>query len=197
MPPIDVTPGTGAMPYRNTREHWGHVSIALHWLTAVLVLGLLLVGFLMESLPNTPFKREVYVWHKSFGLIVGALTLLRIGWRLAQPSPRLPAEMARWKRYAARAGHAGLYLLLLLMPVSGALYNYASNFRTPLFDLVLLERAGSIDRELRAVAGAIHEWAAWALVALLLAHAAAALSHHYRWKDRVLHRMAPWIKPPT
>ena len=184
------------MPYRNTREHWGRVSIALHWLTAGLVLGLLLVGFLMESLPNSPFKRDVYVWHKSFGLIVGALTLLRIGWRLAQPAPALPPGTPAWKRLAAHTGHAGLYLLLLLMPISGALYNYAANFRTPLFDLTLLERAGNVDRELRAIAGALHEWGAWLLVALLLAHTAAALSHHYRLKDRVLHRMAPWIRPP-
>jgi len=185
------------MHYRNTREHWGRVSIALHWLTAILVLGLLLVGFLMESLPNSPFKRDVYVWHKSFGLIVGGLTLLRIGWRLAQPSPALPAAMGVWQRFAAHAGHTGLYLLLLLMPLSGALYNYASNFSTPLFDFTLLERAGSVDRELRALSGAIHEYAAWAFVALLLAHAAAALSHHYRLKDSVLRRMAPWIKPPA
>lgn len=185
------------MPIRNAAERWGSVSIALHWVTVLVVLGLVTVGFVMEELPNTPMKRDVYALHKSFGLTVLFLTVLRLGWRLAQPTPALPATMPAWQRLSASLGHFGLYALLLVMPLSGWAYNWASNFSTPFFGLTLMERAGSIDRELRALAGEVHEYAAYALIALLVAHAGAAFYHHYQLKDRVLHRMAPWIKPLT
>lgn len=185
------------MPIRNTAERWGHASIALHWITVLLVFGLVIVGFIMQELPNTPFKRDVYALHKSFGLTVLGLTALRLLWRALQPTPTLPAPMPAWQRWAARLGHGGLYALLLGIPASGFAYNWASNFSTPFFGLTLLERAGSIDRELRALAGDLHEWGVYALLALLVAHAGAAFYHHYGLKDRVLARMAPWMRPPA
>lgn len=184
------------MPMFNTREHWGLASITLHWVTALLVLGLVFVGFLMQELPNTPFKREVYLLHKSFGLLVLGLTVLRLLLRLLQPTPLLPATLPRLTRLLARLGHAGLYLLLLAIPVTGWLYNRAANFATPFFEWTLLPRAGVVDRELRALAGDLHTSAVYALLALLLAHAGAALWHHYRHRNLVLTRMAPWVGPP-
>lgn len=181
------------MPLTNTPERWGHLSIALHWFTALLVIGLLLIGFFMDELPNTPLKRDVFIWHKSFGLTVFALTAMRIGWRLAQPTPSLPADMPAWERFAAKLGHAGLYLLLLGMPASGALMNWASNFPTPLFGMTLIERAGQVDRALKSLGHELHEWGGWALLALLLVHAGAALWHHHHRRDGVLARMAPWL----
>ena len=185
------------MPVCNTTDRWGHASIALHWITALAVLGLLVVGFTMESLPNTPFKRDVYLLHKSLGLTIGGLTVLRLLWRWVQPTPALPEGTPASQRLAAHAGHVGLYVLLLAMPASGLLYNWASNFTTPWFGLTVLDRAGQVDRELKAIAGDVHELAGWALAALLLAHAGAAFWHHYRLRDRVLWRMAPWIRPPA
>ena len=64
------------MPIRNTTERWGHLSIALHWITVAVILSLVVVGFVMEDLPNTPFKRDVYLLHKSFGLTVLALGVI-------------------------------------------------------------------------------------------------------------------------
>ena len=183
------------MPIRNTSERWGSLSIALHWVTALLVLGLVAVGFVMEELPNTPMKREVYVLHKSFGLTVLFLTALRLGWRLVQPTPSLPAGTSALQRWAARAGHAGLYALLVAVPASGWAYNWASNFVTPYFGWTLMAKAGAVDRELKALAQTVHEWGVYALLALLVAHAGAAFYHHYHLKDRVLARMAPWLPP--
>jgi cytochrome b561 len=183
------------MPIRNTTERWGHLSIALHWVTVVLILSLVTVGFVMEDLPNTPFKRDVYLLHKSFGLTVLALTALRLGWRFVQPTPALPDGMPAWQRWAAHGGHLGLYALMIAIPASGWAYNWASNFATPYFGWTLLERAGAVDRELKAIAGVVHEWGVYALLALLVAHAGAAFYHHYQLKDAVLRRMAPWVKP--
>lgn len=183
------------MPIRNTTDRWGHVSIALHWATLVLILGLVAVGFLMQELPNTPLKRDVYLMHKSFGLTVLFLTALRLGWRLLQPAPALPAGTVRWQRWAAHAGHGALYALLVAIPASGWTYNRASNFSTDWFGLTLMGRAGAVDAELKAIAGAVHEWSVYALLALLVVHAGAAFHHHYQLKDAVLRRMAPWLKP--
>lgn len=183
------------MPIRNSAERWGLVSVTLHWITVLLVLGLVAVGFLMQELPNTPFKRDVYALHKSLGLTVLGLTALRLLWRVLQPTPALPATMPRWQRWAAQVGHAGLYALLVAIPASGWTYNWASNFSTPLFGWTLMERAGAVDRELKALAGAVHEWGVYALLVLLAVHAGAAFYHHYQLKDGVLARMAPWIRP--
>ncbi len=183
------------MPIRNTIDRWGSVSITLHWLTALLVLGLVAVGFVMGELPNTPMKRDVYALHKSLGLTVLGLTALRLGWRLLQPTPALPDGLPAWQQWAAKLGHFGLYALLLLIPASGWVYNWASNFSTPFFGWTLLDKAGSVDSALKANAHLVHEWGVYALLALLVAHAGAAFWHHYQLKDRVLSRMAPWLKP--
>ncbi len=183
------------MPIRNTTERWGGVSIALHWISVLLILSLVVVGFVMQELPNTPLKRDVYVLHKSFGLTVLALTALRLGWRLVQPTPTLPAAMPAWQRWSAKLGHAGLYALLVAIPASGWTYNWASNFVTPYFGWTLMDKAGAVDRDLKALAGDVHEYGVYALLALLVAHAGAAFYHHYQLKDRVLNRMAPWFKP--
>jgi cytochrome b561 len=153
------------MPIHNTTERWGHLSIALHWLTVVMILSLVTVGFVMEDLPNT------------------------------QPTPALPDGMPAWQRWAAHGGHLGLYGLMIAIPASGWAYNWASNFATPYFGWTLMARAGAVDRELKAIAGAVHEWGVYALLALLVAHAGAAFYHHYQLKDAVLRRMAPWLKP--
>jgi cytochrome b561 len=183
------------MPLQNTTERWGSLSIALHWVTVLVVLCLVVVGFVMEDLPNTPMKRDVYLLHKSFGLTVLFLTVLRLGWRFVQPTPALPDSMSAPQRWAAKLGHLGLYALLVAIPASGWTYNWASNFVTPYFGWTLMAKAGAVDRELKALAGEVHEWGVYALLALLVAHAGAAFYHHYQLKDRVLARMAPWIKP--
>lgn len=183
------------MPIRNTTERWGHLSIALHWVTVLLILGLVIVGFVMQELPNTPTKRDVYLLHKSFGLTVLFLTGARLLWRLLQPTPALPSTMPAWQRWGAHVGHVGLYGLLILIPASGWAYNYASNFVTPYFGWTLMDKAGAIDAVMKANTRLVHEWGVYALLALLVAHAGAAFYHHYQLKDRVLNRMAPWFKP--
>ena len=72
---------------RNSPERWGTVSIGLHWLTALLILGLAVVGLIMTELPTSPFKMQVYALHKSFGLTVLALAVLRLLWRWIAGSP--------------------------------------------------------------------------------------------------------------
>ena len=85
------------MRIRNDTDHWGAVSIGLHWLTVVLVLGLAVVGLIMTELPTGTFKVQVYALHKSFGLTVLGLAILRLLWRLVAGAPKPVPDTPRWQ----------------------------------------------------------------------------------------------------
>lgn len=187
------------MPLRNTPETWGAVHKALHWLIALAVLALLVVGWIMDEMPNSPRKIEVYALHKSFGITVLALMLVRLAWRRANPRPALPPTMKRWERTLAGVVHGGLYVVLVAMPLSGWLYNSASNFGLKWFGLVAIPPLSGPDKELKYLAEDVHGALAWAIVALVVLHVAGALKHHFVDRDDVLRRMLPGRRaaPPT
>lgn len=184
------------MPIRNTAERWGWVSIGLHWLTLLAIAGLVLVGFLMQELPNSPTKIQVYGLHKSFGLTVLALTVLRLLWRLVAGTPAPVPGTPRWQSFIAQATHGALYVILLAMPLSGWLYNSASGFPLKWFGLFSLPKLSGYDAGVKAFALAAHEWLFIALAVIVAVHAAAALKHHYLDRDATLSRMLPGLPPP-
>jgi cytochrome b561 len=174
---------------RNNSQRWGSISIGLHWLTALLIIGLSIVGLVMTELPNSPLKMQVYALHKSFGLTVLALTLLRLAWRFIAGAPAdLPAS--RLQTLAAKAVHGLMYFLLLAMPLSGWLFNSAAGFPLRWFNLVQLPKLFiGYNPVLKDLAHDLHESGFYLLAALLLVHAGAALFHHYVLKDDALKRM--------
>ena len=174
----------------NSKDQWGWISITLHWLTAVLILGLAMVGLLMTELPNSPFKMQIYAMHKSFGLTVLVLTLLRLAWRFIAGRPDQLLESGRLQTLAAKAVHGALYALLLAMPLSGWLYNSASGFALKWFGLITLPKLFTgFNPTVKAFALASHETLFYILAAVLLIHAGAALWHHYAKHDHTLNRM--------
>ncbi|KAA2285181.1 cytochrome b [Arenimonas fontis] len=185
------------MPIRNLPERWGGPSIVLHWLSLILVLALAIIGLLMSELPNSAFKVQVYALHKSLGLSVLGLTAVRLLWRLAAGSPGPVPGTPRWMHAAAQATHGALYALLLLMPLSGWLYNSASGFPLKFFGWFDVPALSGRDPQLKAFAHEAHEWLFIALAVLVTVHAAAALYHHYRRRDATLARMLPLAKPPA
>lgn len=181
------------MPIRNSADHWGAVSIALHWLTVVMILGLAVVGLLMGELPNSPLKISVYAMHKSFGLTVLGMTLLRLLWRLWAGAPAAVPSTPRWQQWLANAVHGALYALLLAIPLSGWLYNSASGFPLKWFGLFSLPKLSGYQPELKHFAHEAHETLFYVLALLVLLHAVAALKHHYLDRDSTLRRMWPWL----
>lgn len=170
---------------------WSGISIALHWLVALLVLGLLLVGPLMTELPNNPTKVKVYALHKSMGLAVLALVALRLLWRLYAGAPAPVPGTPRWQHVAATVVHWAMYALLLAIPLAGWAYNSASNFPLQWFGLFNLPPLVAPDPGMRAFWRELHGWLAFSLAVLALGHAAAALKHHYLDRDDTLRRMLP------
>lgn len=183
------------MPLRNTDTRWGGVAQAFHWLIAVLIVAQGAIGLTMVELALSPTKIKVYALHKSIGLTVLALALLRLAWRAGNRAPRDPAATPRWQRVAARVSHVALYVLILALPLSGWLFNSASNFPLAWFGLVHLpSQTGHVDAALKAFALTAHLTLFWTLVAVLVMHVGAALWHHYDQRDDVLLRMLPWTR---
>ncbi len=173
---------------RNSPQAWGRISIALHWLTAILILGLAAVGLIMTELPTSPLKMQVYGLHKSFGLTVLALTVIRLAWRMLAGTPEaIPAPKAQL--VVAKTVHGLMYGLLFAIPLSGWLYNSASGFPLRWFGMPLPKLFTGFNPAIKQMAHALHENLFYALALLLLLHAGAALWHHYIKRDNLLKRM--------
>ena len=181
------------MAMRNSWQTWGSLSIGLHWLTLIFILSLAIVGLFMTELANGPLKIQVYALHKSFGLTVLGLTIIRLVWRLFSITPKITANMPTWQNLIAKLTHGLLYLLLFAMPISGWLYNSAAGFPLKYFGLFKLPKLSDYNPELKQFAGDAHETFFYILALLMLIHAGAALKHHYLDKDTTLIRMLPWL----
>lgn len=175
------------------RSRYSSLSIFLHWLIALLVAGQFIGMSYLEGLERgDPFLGPGYMLHKSTGLTILALTLVRIVARLTEKFPELPEHMAMWERILARSTHIGFYGLLLLMPVSGWAFGVTAERGLDwygLFGVPELPLAG-----LREVAHEAHEVGAYAFLVLIAAHVAGALKHHLLDRDTVLHRMLPVVR---
>ncbi|HEX6834433.1 MAG TPA: cytochrome b [Rudaea sp.] len=180
---------------KSDRDHWGSLSKFFHWTIVLLILVQGAVGLIMVGLPKRPNIIPIFNFHKSVGLTILALVVLRLVWRLIDGRPADPPTMSRAQMYGARFGHALLYALLFLVPLSGWWFDSVSALR-PLywFGLVQIPPLGGPDPsmpDLKQIAAERHEWLFWTLVIVAAGHAAAALFHQFVVRDGVLARMWP------
>ncbi|MEL6791959.1 MAG: cytochrome b [Pseudomonadota bacterium] len=185
------------MGVRNTAEGWGWLARIIHWSVTLIILGLLGLGFYMTNFVEDVFEQfGLTQIHKSWGFTVFVLVLARMVWRLANPTPRLPDGMSPVEKGLAHGGHLALYVLMIAMPLSGWLMSSASplqelyGIKNKVFGLFEMPDPfvpGS--QELETLFADIHYVCAIALTAVVAAHAAAALKHHFIEKDNVLRRM--------
>ncbi len=180
---------------------YGHIAKLLHWMTALLILALFTLGKAMTGMDlNLQMKFDLYQLHKSLGLTVFALTLLRILWRFSHPAPELPANMNKLERGAARLTHIGFYVLLLVLPLSGWLMVSASPlpietklyWRYPVPHLPMLETLTADQKIIwEGWFKTSHYVLTYTIAALFLLHVAGALRHHFFLGDEVFWRMWP------
>lgn len=184
---------------RYSQTRYGAVAQSLHWASAFLIFALLAVGWTMTDLPPGSAQQfKLFQLHKSLGVTVFALTLIRLVWRLRHGVPALPATMPLWERRAAGLGHLGLYALAFGLPLTGWAVVSSSPFNIPtlLYGVIPLPHlwflAEATDKKaLSHLLGDVHAAAAFGLVGLLAVHVGAALRHHIWLKDDVLRRMLP------
>jgi cytochrome b561 len=181
------------MRLKSDATHWGSLAKAFHWTIVLLLLAQGALGLVMVNLPKRPGVIPYFTFHKSLGLTILLLALLRLGWRLFDRRPEEPASMPRGQVIVARIGHALLYALLFAVPLSGWLFDSATTLR-PLYWWGLVQMpslTGGADEGLKELAKAMHFWLFWSLIAVAAGHAAAALVHHFFNRDDVLRRMLP------
>lgn len=182
------------MKLRSDDRHWGSVAKSFHWIVALAILGNGVFGLCMDLASNPMQKINWLALHKSIGLTVLALMVLRLAWRWGDGRPReLPAP--RWQLLVSRATHAALYLLALAMPLTGWWFNTVTGKPLQWFKLFNLPGLGAKSDALRHVAHTVHESMFWLIVLVLVLHVGAALKHHVFDGDNVLRRMLPFGKP--
>lgn len=180
---------------KNSINSYGSITKTFHWLIAVLVMGMLIMGFFLEDMPKS-IRSNMIGLHKSIGLTILLLIVTRLIWRFVNPTPVLPITVARWEQIAARFVHILFYILLVLMPISG--WVMSSLGLHPVFFLGLFNVTLPLAKNetLGNYFFNAHAVIAWIIIGLLVLHIGAALKHHFFDKNNVLLRMLPGYKPP-
>lgn len=174
--------------WRNDRQGYGWISIALHWGMALLILAMYPLGLYIVSLGYYDPGYRIYPhWHRSLGILLALLLLLRLSWRLLNPTPESLARQA-WEKWAAHLGHLGLYLLLMLVLASGYFLSTADGRSIQVFNWFQVPASPWFHRQ-EDLAGEIHFYAASAMMLLVGIHLLAALKHHFIERDFTLKRM--------
>jgi cytochrome b561 len=179
------------MTYGTRTDHYPATSKLLHWLVAACVLITLPVAIAMNRVGQGPTQDSLYNLHKSLGILILVLMLLRLINRLVVGALAPEAEIAPWQKTVSSIVHASLYVLLLAMPIVGYIANSAYGASTPFFGLFELPSIVGKNEELATQLFTLHRWVGWLVILLALMHISAALYHHFIRRDAVLKRMLP------
>lgn len=169
-------------------------AMALHWLTALLVIVTFPLGIYMHGLQFSPFKLQLVSYHKWVGVTIFLLIVARLAWRISHAPPPLPDSIPVWQQRAAQGLHLLLYVLLLVIPVSGWLMSSAKGVPVVYLGLVQLPDLVGKDKGLGDVLEEVHEMLNFGLLGLVGMHVAAAFKHHFIDRDATLLRMLPFGK---
>ncbi len=179
------------MPARNSAVRYGFVAQSLHWVIVSLLIVQVTLGKVADDLPLGLDKLAMLARHKSVGITILALAVIRLTWRLIDRPPP-PPPMPRWQSYASRLTHAAFYVLLFALPITGWLMSSAANYPVSWFGVVQLPDLVAPDREFKHLLEEVHETLVKVLIALTILHIVAALKHQFIDRDGLLRRMLPW-----
>jgi cytochrome b561 len=183
------------MQWSNTSNAYGAVAKFLHWSIVILIIAQYFLAEAAEELPDGLEKLAIVTNHKSFGMLVLALAMLRISWKVLNRGQPAPVPMPKAQRIAAAAGHGLLYLLILAQPITGWMMSSAANYPVTFFGLFQFPSLVAANHDLHETLEEVHEALFGALVAIAVLHALAALYHHFWMKDDTLRRMLPFARP--
>lgn len=176
--------------WRDSEQSYGWVAILLHWMVALGVIGLFALGVWMVGLTYyDPWYNRAPDWHRSVGMLLLGVLLLRFAWRLWLPRPAPEPAHKPWERVLGHAAHGLLNLLTLAVIVAGYLISSADGRPVAVFDWFSVPAVFDGFEQQESLAGDWHRWLAYVLIGLAALHALAALKHHFVDRDRTLRRM--------
>jgi cytochrome b561 len=183
------------MPIRNTTHRWGAVTQSLHWLIVALIIMQVTLATLADEAPPAK-KLGLLAYHKSVGITILTLAVLRLVWRWLNPTPLLPTTLKPYERALARFTHVMLYVLLFAMPLSGWMMSSARGFPVSWFGFLQLPDLVPKSKPLFEALVVTHGTLAVVLGVVVALHVAGAMKHHFVLRDDVLRRMLPFSAPP-
>ena len=174
----------------NTKANYGYITIFLHWLSAISIIGLFALGYYMVDLSYyDQWYKTAPELHKSIGILLFIVMIFRVLWRYIQVSPAHLSSHSDWERKAGKLIHSVLYVLIFMIMISGYLISTADDRGIEVFTFFIVPGFGSFFENQEDIAGLVHQWLAYILIALSLLHAMAAVKHHVINKDNTLNRM--------
>lgn len=179
------------MSLRSNDRQWGSVAKFFHWTTALLIIGNGIFGLAMDLASSPMQKINWLALHKSIGLTVLALLVLRLLWRIGDGRPK-DEPAPRWQTVLAHAVHGVLFLFVAALPLSGWWFNSVTGKPLQFFKMFNLPALAAANPELRHFAHGVHEKLFWILVAILVLHVGGALKHQWQDRDNTLLRMLPF-----
>jgi cytochrome b561 len=182
------------MPNQTSPARYSAVAQTFHWIIAGLIVTQFTLAWLADGLPLGVHKLALLARHKSFGMTVLMLAVLRLVWRLFNRPPELPTGMSKSERHLAKATHVLLYVLIFLMPLTGWLMSSAKNYSVSWFGRFTWPNLIGPNERVFDALRTVHQTLSWLLFAVALLHILAALKHHFWNKDDVLTRMLPFTK---
>jgi cytochrome b561 len=182
------------MPNQSTPTRYSAVAQLFHWVIAALIVIQFVLGWAAQPLPLGVRKLALLARHKSFGMTVLMLAILRLLWRIRHPPPALPAGMTPLERVLARGTHIAFYVLLFVQPLTGWTMSSAKNYSVSWFGLFTWPNLIGKDESAFNLLRATHHALSKVLFAIAVLHILAALKHHFWNRDDVLVRMLPLSK---
>lgn len=181
---------------RHEPAGWSAAARSLHWIGAAMIFSLLAYGWWMTHLAERGARIGHYHLHATIGVYFVLLLALRLAWRAIDHAPAAPAAKP-WARVAARAAHLGLYLLMIGVAATGWVMwsAFPRRVEVDVLGLTVPFVFAAPDRAISQLAEGVHKFLAYALLALVVLHIAAALRHHFVARDDVLRRMTVGTRP--
>jgi len=174
---------------RNTERAWGFMAKGFHWLLAILIIGQMGLGKFATETELSPQKLDLFVWHKSIGILILFLVVLRAAWRWNNPPPATVAGLTSWDKRLARAGHGLLYVFMIVVPLSGWWISDTSRIPFKLFWFIPVPDFMEASRDMSHLAAEVHGVLTTLFLILVSIHILAALRHHFLLHNDTLQRM--------
>lgn len=180
------------MALQNNTIKYGTVAKMLHWVMAILIIAMLVMGLIINDMSPSLDKLKLIGLHKSTGIVLLGLVMIRVIWKYINVAPLLPYKLKKLEKMAAYLAHALLYMGMFAMPLSGWAMSSAAGYKVSVFGWFTLPALMTPDKQMRIFFSQSHQYIAWGLIIMLALHVMAALLHHFYHRNNILLRMLPY-----